>query len=382
MRLAFISSLVPEREPRSGFAVANRAVVDGLAALGHDVVSIGAKQDDASEPHGTSIVLETLNVENAHASSGMKARWGARAVAGGMPFAAAKLRTIGERRVRAAVAEAAPEGVVLNSYQMACAFPWLREPPFVYLAHNVEARTAAQNAKAASGAVARAMYARDAKILKRAEREFARTACHVWCLSDGDREAFAAHTDRVSTLPLLFPEVATTAPPATRPFDAVLIGTWTWEANAVGLRWFVSRVVPLLPLDMRIAVAGSVPADLDLSDGRLVAMGRVESAEGFLAQGHVVPLVARGGTGIQLKTIETFQRGLATVATASAVRGIANVPENCTVADEPEGFARALIEKARAARNGSDLAVDPAAWTERQRSALLAGLSRGVADLG
>ena len=38
-------------------------------------------------------------------------------------------------------------------------------------------------------------------------------------------------------------------------------------------------------------------------------LGRVESAQDFLSSVHVVPLVAQGGTGVQLKTIEAFQAG-------------------------------------------------------------------------
>ena len=381
MRIAFVSSLVPETAPRSGFAIANRAVCDGLTALGHDVVAIGARQPKDSAPREGSVVLAELELENAAAGSARKIEWAARAFAGRLPFAAAKLRKIGADTVRAALTEAEPDAVVVNSYQMAAAFPFVTERPFVYLSHNVEARMAAGNVRTAGSVLERFMYRRDARLLDGLEGDLVRRATHVWCLSEEDASAFDRSGEEVTILPLLLPDIAPVAFPA-RAFDAVMIGTWTWEANAVGLRWFVDRILPLLPMDARIAVAGTVPAGLDLSDERLVVLGRVNDAAAFLAQGHVVPLVARGGSGVQLKSIEAFQRGRASVATRSSVRGIADIPTNCAVADEPDAFAAALIEAAQRGRAGERLDVDPAPWIERQRLALRAGLQAGLEGIG
>ena len=380
MRLAFVSSLVPERNPRSGFAIANRAVVDGLRALGHEIVPIGTRQSEMDEPLEGSVVLATRNLENARAGRATKLRWAARAFAKGLPFSAAKFGTIGPGELVAALTDAKVQGLILNSYQMAAAFPALLERPFVYLSHNFEARTAAENAAAASG-VEQAMYRRDARILRRLEASLANRAEHVWSLTEEDRTALEPDEQRSSVLPLLLPTASDLPEAAHKPFDAVLIGTWSWAANARGLEWLAAEVVPFLPRDMRIAVAGSVPAHIDLSDERIVAMGRVDSADGFLSQGHVVPLVARGGTGVQLKSIEAFQRGLATVATRSSVRGIENVPANCAVAEDPKAFAEALIGAARRGRAGETLRVDPSVWTAMQREGLHAGLARGVASL-
>ena len=40
-------------------------------------------------------------------------------------------------------------------------------------------------------------------------------------------------------------------------FDIATIGSWTWDANAAGLRWFIDRVVPLLPRQVQVGVAGA-----------------------------------------------------------------------------------------------------------------------------
>ncbi len=67
----------------------------------------------------------------------------------------------------------------------------------------------------------------------------------------------------------------------------------------------------------------------------------------------VIPLISRAGTGVQLKTIETFELGMPCVATAHSLRGIAHIPDNCLVADDPKAFAAAisrLLEKCQAAK--------------------------------
>ena len=380
MRLVFLSSLVPEVSPRSGFAIANRAVVDGLRALGHEVVCVGAAQSHDGNLAG-SVVIDVLNVENAGASVEQKTGWAVASFTSGIPFAAAKLKGLGAAAVSEAVDSAKADALVVNSYQMAAAFPGLVRRPYAYVAHNVEHRSAAANARRSGSIGERFMFARDARLLRALERRLCDGAAHVWTLTEEDRTALVGTAERSCVLPLLLPEQDAPGDPPAKAFDAAMIGTWSWAANANGLRWFIERVVPLLPDDVRIAVAGSVPASIPLADRRLVAMGRVDDADAFLAQAHVIPLVAQGGTGVQLKTVEAFQKGFATVATPSSVRGIERLPDNCEVHREPTAFAEALVNAARRGRNGARLRVDPADWVNGQREGLHRALQAGAEAL-
>ena len=129
-------------------------------------------------------------------------------------------------------------------------------------------------------------------------------------------------------------------------YDATLIGTWTWQPNRIGLEWFLGEVVPHLPDDFTIAIAGSIPADLRSPHPGVSFVGRVPDAIAFVQSGRVVPLISRAGTGVQLKTIETFELGLPSVATSRSLRGISAMPANCIVADGPVEFAAALERSA------------------------------------
>lgn len=374
MHIAFMTSLVPDERPQGGFAIANRAVVDGLRALGHRVSVVGAALPDAAAPADADThVLARLELENAQASRAQQLRWLGAAMRHGLPFAAGKLVPLVERAAEQ-LDRLAPDLVVLNSYQFA--MPPLRRRPFIYLAHNVEHETSRENAQRGPRGQ-RLLYARDARLLARLERDLVRGAAHVWTLAEPDREAFGLPVDASGALPLVVPR-ASHEPTGAKAFDTTMIGTWTWTPNTAGLAWYLNEVVPLLPRDMRVAVAGRVPDALAERHRNVNFLGRVDDAAAFLDQGHVVPLVARGGTGVQLKTIEAFQAGRATVATASSLRGVAEPPANCCVADEPATFAAALADLVARGRAGEDLSVDGRAFFARQRDALLAALDRGL----
>ena len=375
MHIAFVTSLVPDERPQSGFAIANRAVVDGLRALGHRVSVVGTALPDAALGEDPDIhVLARGAIENAEVGTARKLRWLALALRHGLPFAAAKMVPVVSDGA-ALLDRLEPDLTVLNSYQLA--MPELRRRPFVYLAHNVEARTAAQNAER-TGGVERWLYARDARRLARLEGELIHQAARVWTLTREDREGFGLAAEEADLLPLVLPHASHEKATA-KAFDTVMIGTWTWTANAGGLRWYLEAVVPRLPPDFRVAVAGSVPDELRAAHSRVNFLGRVDDAGAFLDQGHVVPLVSRGGTGVQLKTIEAFQNGRAAVATSSSLRGIAEPPANCRVADDPGGFAAALIDFVHRARAGETIDGDGRSFYETQRRALQASLANGVA---
>ncbi|TIP99080.1 MAG: glycosyltransferase, partial [Mesorhizobium sp.] len=71
-------------------------------------------------------------------------------------------------------------------------------------------------------------------------------------------------------------------------------------------------------------------------------VGRVPDAQAFVRSAAVIPLISTSGSGVQLKTIETFELGLPSVATSHSLRGIDHRPDNCVVTDDPVAFAGAL----------------------------------------
>ncbi|WP_420410650.1 glycosyltransferase [Hoeflea sp.] len=390
MHFVFVSSLVPVAAPASGYDIANRVIADAIRMLGHQVSVIGYLQpgQEPAQPGRTKLLGE-LEVTNARVGSWQKAMWLKDAFVHGEPVSVAKMHAVSPGDVRAALSALKPfDGLILNSVQLPGAFHDIFSAyPHVFVAHNAEAKTAAANAASAGNALARMLYGRDARLLALLEQRFCAGARHVFTLSDADRSDLEIGDLRRATALPLVTSVTPPKAPEEQPqgddaaCDAGLIGSWGWAANRAGLDWFLQRVVPLLPDDFSIAVAGTL-GDAPPEVSRNVRfLGRVPDARAFVRSCHVVPLVSRTGTGVQLKSIETFELGLPAVATDNALRGISVIPENCMRADDPEGFAAALRTQVERARSGADLRLDGRTFHARQLDGLKAGLETGISDL-
>lgn len=385
LRLAFLTSLIPVARPDTGFEIANAAILKALRDAGHDVTAIGfLRPGEVPADPDQAVVVAEADIENAVVPAGAKLRWLAAAMRLGMPVACAKLRLIGEGRLVEAVTAHGPfDALILNSVLLPGAFPELtRIAPCILVEHNIEHVSADQNADHAGNPVLRWLYRREARLLERLERGLWDEARFIWTLAEEDRHVLGpVYREKSCALPLVSGEGAAAMPDdgdAAPAFDVGLIGTWTWGPNLIGLEWFLREICPLLPDDIRIAVAGRVPPELrpPLS---VTLVGRVPSAEHFLRSCRLVALSSRAGTGVQLKTIEAMQLGLPAVATTLSCRGFTAVPANFTLADTAVDFARAVMERVASIRAGDWERIDGAAFMAEQRIALAEGLARGLA---
>lgn len=383
MRLIFISSLVPVENPASGYDIANRVIVDAIRALGHEVSVLGFLQpgQDPAHPDQTRVLAE-LEVTNARVGKLQKALWLKDAFVHGEPVSVAKMHAVAPADIQAALEELAPiDGLILNSVQLPGAFRGIfSRYPSIFVAHNVEAHSAAENALNASGRLTRFLFERDARLLSDLESALCADAAHVFTLAEADRAALGVATQSQSSVLPLVTSVAQPPPPVRREpvYDAGMIGSWTWAANRTGLDWFLGEIAPRLPSDFRIAIAGGIGGDVPQAPDNVEFLGRVADARAFIESCRVVPLISRGGTGVQLKTIETFEMGLPSVATQSALRGISVKPNNCVVADDPEAFSASLIDLVTGSRAGEPLDEDGRSFHALQLDGLKRALSNGL----
>jgi len=385
MHFAFITSLVTDGMPTTGFEVANEAIVSGLRETGCRITEIGFRQSRQVERNNPqTIVLKTLEVENVSASLPQKISWMAGALVSGLPVGGSKLRVVSWDTLENALKSLGPiDGIIINSVQMPSAFPQLLDfAPYIYVAHNVEHLSSKQNALTANGRLNRYLYQRDARLLEPIERKLCENARHVFYLSEDDRQYFGLSDTRASVLKLLFPDQAAsqtlTSGKNNASHDVGLIGTWSWQPNFVGLKWFLDEVVPHLDQGLSIAIAGGMSQSITSAHPGVKFVGRVDSAEEFVSNSGVLALVSRSGTGVQLKTIEAFQTGMPCCATKSSVRGISSVPANCSVSDNARQFAKSLNEMANTVKSGDSLRLDGEDFAIQQRAALHVGLQAGV----
>jgi len=379
MHLVFVTSIVPSGKPTTGYEIANAAIIDALRRAGVRVTVMGFIWPSAapSEPDNT-IVLGEVDVRTDNASGAQKAAWLLKAMSAGLTFSSVKLRAVTPETVRAKLAAVEPyDGYVVNAVQFAGAFEGLFEDrPSIFVAHNVEYRSAEENAAAAQGLMQKVLYGREARLLRRVEARLCRAARFVWTLAEEDRALLdVARPDRSSALPL----VTQLDPPPSgsaraTSCDAALIGTWTWQPNRIGLEWFLQQVVPHLPDGFRVRIAGKTPSDISSPHPGVEFVGFVPDATEFVRSARVIPLISRAGTGVQLKTIETFELGLPSVATSRSLRGISGIPANCVIADDPRSFAEALV----AAAQEPMADADGRGFHAAQRTALDREIARGL----
>ncbi len=275
-RLAFLTSLAPTLRADTGFEIANRCIIDSLRAQGHSVrVFAFARPDDELRPDPDLILLGRMEIENSRVGRLAQLRWLAGAFRRRLPVACAKLRVGGSGVLRRIKADGPFDAIVASGVTMIGAYSRVADlAPLCFVQHNVEHRSARENAAFAGNAVLRGLFAREARLLERIERGLCRQSRHVWFLSEEDRQAFAEETgDRASVLPLLNAQAAQI--PAGEPeHDVGLIGTWTWEPNLIGLRWFIEEIAPFLPRGFRMAVAGRTPVGLS-APANVALLGRV-----------------------------------------------------------------------------------------------------------
>jgi hypothetical protein len=377
MKLIFISSLVPIARPKSGFDIANRTIVDGLKALDIDVKSLGflTPGETPAYPDDT-IILDELEVTNTKVGKLQKLTWLLRAIANGVPVSVGKMLQASPDDIKNILTDLMPyDGLVLNSVQLSGAFSDVFSQDKTYfVAHNVESKSAAKNASDASNVLSSFLFKREAKLLKKVEETLCGMSEHVWTLAESDRNDLGV-ADKSSYLPLVTSMDLPIVPKEVeKQYDLGMIGSWSWAANRLGLDWFFDQVLPRLPNDFSIAIAGNIgdiPADLPHN---VKFLGRVEDATEFAASCRVIPLISRDGTGVQLKTIETFELGLPCVATKSSVRGIQSIPKNCMIEDEGLGFANALITLVEQSRDGHSLIADGRSFHQQQVDDLVLAL--------
>ena len=381
MHLLFLSSLLPDGMATTGFEIANAAIAEAYRRQGVRLTIAGFRREGARPAEDDEIDLGSIVIENAAASAPRKALWLAGALASGRPVAAQKLAGHSKSALLKRLAEAGPvDGYILNSVQMPIAYPFLvHEKPAIFIAHNVEHRSAEENARNAGNLLNRLLYAREARILKRHEARICREAAVVHTLSEDDKAGLGLASDpRGIALALSIGRGDAPNDDGARHNDVGLIGTWSWAPNRVGLDWFLTRVVPLLPPDISIAIAGRLDGPPPAVPHNVRFLGRVPDAQAFVKGSRVVALATLGGTGVQLKTIETFEEGLPAVATPAALRGINSLPDNIRIADRPEAFAASIVELVASERAGQSLRLDGASFAASQQAALDTGIARGL----
>ena len=148
-------------------------------------------------------------------------------------------------------------------------------------------------------------------------------------------------------IPIAVDTLETAFVPRTENANQILsVATMFYPPNVEGVHWFATHVFPLIRReinDVQFQVVGSRPPKkitrLAESGSGLVVTGYVPDLSLLLQRAAVLVVPLRSGSGMRVKILESFARGIPVVSTSIGVEGIqAEAGEHLLVADDPKGF--------------------------------------------
>ena len=132
-------------------------------------------------------------------------------------------------------------------------------------------------------------------------------------------------------------------------------GTLDYRPNREGLRWFCTRIWPLIraetpTAEFIVAGSGTNRSSFWLRQPGIQSLGYLDDREFAQALGSAWAVVApvRAGSGMRVKILEAFLWAKPVITTSIGIEGIAATPgEHVRIGDTPEDFAAHVIELLR-----------------------------------
>jgi glycosyltransferase involved in cell wall biosynthesis len=216
--------------------------------------------------------------------------------------------------------------------------------PIVLRAQNVESEL--WRGASRSAPVLGRFLRREAKRLAAWEGDGVRRAAATVALTARDAARLAELSgvpERVHHVPAPFPSRLPSAgnPLPGSPAVVLLVGEG-WRPNRDGARWFVDRVWPWVRRDLPQAVLHVLGLPARAGDGVRAYPAPADSREAF-PDGAVLVVPLLVASGVRMKILEAWARGVPVVATPEAALGLdATGGRELLLARQPEEFALAL----------------------------------------
>ncbi len=191
--------------------------------------------------------------------------------------------------------------------------------------------------------------------LRRHESRVCQIADAVLAVSDDDAAALRrlGHIAPVTVVPNGVDTQHYAPDPTTSPEPATLLftGTMDYRPNVDAVRWFVSRVLPLVierRPETRFQIVGRSPdpSVRELASDRptVIVTGAVDDVSQYFARATVFVVPMRMGGGVRLKILEALAAGVPVVSTAMGAEGTSLTHgKELLIADTEEQFAQAVL---------------------------------------
>jgi polysaccharide biosynthesis protein PslH len=378
-------------QPRNGGELCTERLLRELESVGHRLLVIG-RGDAGPQRSGRDYVSVGPGVRAFDTlGRGRRAALVLKALVSNQASTVQRLAEAGAaRKAGVELAAAAAEGIdclVVDHLQV---LGWLDHcerplPRPLLVMHNVESEVQFGQAGTASGSglglARRGFRLREARLLRELEKAAMGRAAAVACLSEADAVALQSLGRTVGASPHIavlpgYPLSVFSMPIAGacggRPSALRrigMIGTWTWAPNRTALTWMLEQVLPRLPLDCTLLLAGT-GLDGAVLPPRVQLLGAVDHPQRLYEAVDVVAVPSITGSGVQEKAIEAIASGRPVVATRHALRGLSDaLPGHVHVADSAEEFAHRCAVSGLHLSADTEQAVNAWAATSRLRYA-------------
>ena len=173
----------------------------------------------------------------------------------------------------------------------------------------------------------------------------------ITVVSEGDRQQLiqlGADPGRVAAYPVGFNAAVPARSSQPRGGSVLLLGDQAWPPNSDAAFWYAREIHPILATrrpGIRAEIIGRRPSSklIEMGGRGLTVRGYAPDLEAAWRDAGVLAVPLRAGSGMRVKILEAFARGVPVVATAKALEGIsAEDGWHCIVAEDAELFAASL----------------------------------------
>ncbi|HIG4073535.1 glycosyltransferase family 4 protein [Klebsiella pneumoniae] len=334
MNILFLTTILPIKA-KSGGEIVTKQIITGLISNGADVDVVGYVRPDETNlslPNNYNVAEARVIETQGHKKETLK--WLLSSLIKKVPFSSEKY--VGAKFleiVNAKLKQKQYDYIFIDHTQMLWICDYFsNDQRVILISHNVESQLYDDLANDSSNWLKRNILRLESSKLKKLELSSIKTINQVWSLSENDTAYYSKLNNSAynsltcitfDALPLLEPDLQ---PLPEANYDVSLLGTWSWDANMKGLRWFFDNVYPLLPMEITIQVAGKGADWLTDKYKNVKYKGFVEDAHEFLSKSKVIAIPSISGAGVQIKTLDAITIGRPIVASEFALRGLEDIP--------------------------------------------------------
>jgi polysaccharide biosynthesis protein PslH len=355
MRILFVTTK-PPWPPHDGGRLAVLLTLQGLASLGHQITLVAPVERSLDQLQDSirknlSPWCETVLVRTTRGS------WLKSLVLAALRNTAVTIERhhslAMEKTLSAVIEKSCPDVVHAEQLQAFknCAPAHRLQIPVVLRMQNVESDLWEQFSRISAVA---SLLKLEAYRVRREERRAMATAAWTVALTARDKERLKSISiatrqsgEQLSAIPVPFPSCWPSAPRLAGNPCLVISGSRGWLPNSDGLRWFLTQVWPALLKTMPRAQLHVFGGD-EGPDGQGIQWHPApENSIDSYPSNAIVVLPLRIASGVRMRILEAWARGLPVIATTAAAAGLEpGFEQSLSIVDDPDDFTSAIVKVA------------------------------------